>query len=128
MLELRSSPRQSRTAAAAISILVRINRPHLNGTPTPRWNPCRQFNRFVQVAGFHQVVSAELFFCLREWPVCDIFLPITNPYRGGGGSGLEFIAADVLAGFAQVFAQRHIFAVNVLFFAFLQSVPVAFNP
>src|SRR5262249_23555407 len=70
--------------------------------------------RFIEIFGFDQEISAQLLFGLCEWPIGDGLLAVSHAHRGGGGDRLELMATYVLAAPFQVTGQVHVPLVDSL--------------
>src|SRR5271167_2378510 len=78
--------------------------PHLNRPVTGSGDLLRHSNHFVQIAGFNQVVAAELLLGLGEWPITSQPLPVVHAHGGGSSGRLERVAT--LDTFTEFLAER----------------------
>src|SRR5208282_331266 len=74
--------------------------PHLDRPVTGSGDLLRHSNRFVQVAGFNQIIAAELLLGLGKWPITGQPLPVAHAHGGGSRGRPERIATlDTLTEF-----------------------------
>src|SRR5262245_18192641 len=57
---------------------VRNDRPRFVRAPPCRWNPRTNLDGLVNILGFDEIVAAELFLGLGEWPVGHQFFSVTK--------------------------------------------------
>src|SRR5438552_7430737 len=85
----------------------RLYRAHFNGTEAGARDFGSYLHRLVNAACFHQIVTAELLFGLREWPVGVGRFTVAHPHRLGSLGRLQGIAS--LDGLGKLLAKCLIF-------------------
>src|SRR5207237_2428073 len=85
----------------------RLYRAHFNGTEARARDFGSYLHRLVNAACFHQIVTAELLFGLREWPVGVGRFTVAHPHCLGSLRRLQGIAS--LDGLGKLLAKCLIF-------------------